>query len=198
MPDEKIEAHPPPPPYTPYSRSGDVTGTLQQSQESSSSGCPQQEDSTTSKGSSSTLWRRILRRGQVSTHKPRRQQASDSNACMHPLASPTTAAAVANIPRVSQNGTGKGITARHAVRAPCLQSCRSRKYPTPVCIPAHCTLHATPRRRNQWPKMLLPAGSELSSYRWNSGRFISARSSGGHRSRGGPTSTTTAPPTMLI
>ncbi|KAK0740967.1 hypothetical protein B0T18DRAFT_221124 [Schizothecium vesticola] len=100
MSDEKKDAHPPPPPYTPYSGSGDATGTLQQSQESSGSGRQQQEECTTSKGSSSSLWRRILRRAQVSSQEPLRQQASNSS--RHLPVVNAVAFPIANIPSISQ------------------------------------------------------------------------------------------------
>ena len=100
MSDEKKDTNPPPPPYTPYSGSGEATGTLQQSQESSSSGYRQQEEYTTSKGSPSSLWRRILRRAQVSSHGALRQQASNSS--RHLPVVNAVAFPITSIPSISQ------------------------------------------------------------------------------------------------
>jgi hypothetical protein len=104
MSDEKKDTHLPPPPYTPYSGSGDATGTLQQSQESSSSGHQQQGECATSKGSSSSLWRRILRRAQVSSHEHLRQQASNSSRYLPVV--PAVAIPIPNIPSISQAWKG--------------------------------------------------------------------------------------------
>ncbi|KAK3349214.1 hypothetical protein B0T25DRAFT_547458 [Lasiosphaeria hispida] len=113
----------PPPPYMPYSGSGDNTGTLQQSQKSSSSH-QQQGEHTISKGSSRTWWRWPLRRVQVLSHQPLRQQVSTAAAAAAEKGRPVTIDISKVLPR--WNGHN-GMT--------CGQGAMLTKLPPPIVPP---------------------------------------------------------------